>query len=109
MNLTRNLRAQLTYWSPASENNFGAVVFGAPILLRGRWEEHIDRVRKPSGDEVISTAKAFVDRDVLTGGFLLEGDFTTQSDPHAVGAKEILALVTVPDIRNVQRERRAYL
>jgi hypothetical protein len=109
MDPARNLKATLTYWSPSSEDNFGAVSFGAPITLRGRWEERSERVRKPNGDELESTAVVFVDRDLLTGGFLIEGDFTFQPDPHAVGAKEIQALATVPDIRSVQRERRAYL
>jgi hypothetical protein len=109
MNVQKNLTASLTYWSPASEGKFGAVEFGAPILIRGRWEEHTERVRKPNGDELTSTAKVFVDRPVLPGGYLIEGDFTTESDPHAVGAREILVIITVPDIRSVSRERRAYL
>jgi hypothetical protein len=105
----RLLHDVITYWPPLAESKFGVPAVGAPTLLQGRWEERNERVRKPNGDEIVSTAVVFVDQDVFNGGHLYNGDASMDPDPHSAGALEIQAFVSVPDIRSVTKERRAYL
>lgn len=105
----RNLKADLTYWAPGAQNDYSVVTFAAPKRIRGRWQDHVLQITKPNGDEAISRAVAFVDRDVVVGGYLAEGDQTHAADPHLAGAYEIQAFQRTPDLRNLSTERRAYL
>jgi hypothetical protein len=105
----RLLRDDVTYWPPVVENKFGFESHGAPIVFKGRYEERNERVRKPGGDEITSTAVVFCPQPVVPGGFIFKGDASMDPDPFAAGALEIQAYVEVPDIRNASAERRAYL
>lgn len=105
----RNLRQDITYWPPSAQNEYGHAGYGAPILLKGRWEGKVQQVRTPSGEEVTSTAQVFLDSDVAISGFLAPGDLTDQNTPPADVAYEIQNFMATPDLRNLGTERRAYL
>jgi hypothetical protein len=105
----RLLRDSITYWPPATENKFGVLSFGAPRLLKGRYEERVERIRKPGGDEITSVARVFLPEDVFPGGYLYLGDATIDPDPVNAGALEIQAFASVPDQRSASKDRRAYL
>lgn len=110
---TRALSQDITYWPPSVDgltNDFGHPIFGTPILIKGRWEDRIQSVRKNTGEEVVSMAEVFVDRAVDESGYLAPGDLTTEADPEGLStAREIQAVLTTPDFRNLDHERRAFL
>jgi hypothetical protein len=104
------LKQTVTYWPPAATDRFGAETYSAPILLRGRWEERNEEAATLGGDTIVSRAIVFVDRDLLVGGFLAEGDQLAVQDPTILpSAYEIRAWRSIPDLRNVSSERRAIL
>jgi hypothetical protein len=104
----KNLRQDITYWPPSAQNIYGHASSGEPILIKGRWENMNQQIRKASGEEVMSRAEVFVDRDLSISGFLAQGDLTTEVTPPE-GALEIQDFRTTPDLRNLGHERRAYL
>lgn len=108
--ITRNLVAQCTYWAPTTNGEYGVSGFSAPIIVMTRWEDRVQKVMKPSGEEVMSQATVFVDTDLAIGGYLAQGDQTASSTPYGVtGANEILQYKIVPNLRNNMSERRAFL
>jgi hypothetical protein len=104
----KNLNQDITYWPPAAENEYGHAGHGNPILIKGRWSEKTQQIRRPDGEEVTSSTQVIVDRDVALAGFLMEGDQTAQATPPA-GAREIQLFASQPDLRNLESLRKAYL
>ncbi len=107
--ITRNLRQDVTYWSPGTNDGFGGVTFGAPVVQKGRWEDKVELFRDQSGNEVISTATVYLTSSVENRGYLFEGT-STGSDPTAVvGAREIRAFRKIPNLKGNLFERQALL
>lgn len=104
----RNLLQDITYWAPGAQNVYGHTGSAAPVLIKGRWQDKIQQIVRPGGEEVTSSAEVFVDRDVAISGFLAVGDHTASLTP-TPEAREIQTYNTVPDLRNLGSERRAYL
>lgn len=108
--ITRNLLQEGTYWPPTTNGEYGVSGYSAPVSVKMRWEDRIQKVMKPSGEEVMSQAVVYVDTDLQVGGYLAKGDQTAHASPYDfTGANEILSYKEVPDLRNLASERRAYL
>lgn len=109
--IRRNLNQDITYWPPengSQTNDFGHATFDGGILIKGRWEDRVQNIRKPNGDEVVSMAEVMVDTDVEVDGYLALGDYTSQDTP-TEGAREIQDVRKTPDLRNLATEIRAFL
>lgn len=104
----RHLNQELTYWAPTAPNRYGQPGFAPPQLIKGRWQVSNQQVRKANGEEIVSRAEVFVDRDLENGGMLAEGDHLSEATP-IEGAQEIQDFRITPDLRNLGSERRAYL
>lgn len=107
--MSRVLNQVATYWAPTGENLYGVNSFASPIAITCHWEDRTDLVRNPKGEEFTTSAVVFVDRVLVSGGFLCKGDFTVISDPFLTGAKEIRGFTQIPDLRNVDTTRKALL
>lgn len=107
---SRNLKQVTTYWPKSDTSDFGQESFGAPVKIFGRWSDRAEAVRKSTGEEVTSRAIVFLDRDISPEGYLAKGDWTSEDDPTVVAeAYPIVAFGTIPDVRYMETERRAYL
>lgn len=107
---SRNLKHIITYWSKSGSNDFGQESFDAPVKIFGRWTDRVEAVRKPTGEEVTSRAIVFLSEDVEPDGYLAKGDHISEPDPTNVDdAFPIVAFATLPDVRYLETERRAYL
>lgn len=107
---SRNLRSAITYWAPSTRSEWGQRGFMAPTKIRGRWTEAGETVTLNTGQEYVSKAIAFVDRELAAEGYLALGDYTEITDPTlVVDAYEIKAFRGTPDLRNLEQERKAYL
>lgn len=107
---TRNLFEEITYWAPTSNvasNAFGHAPTSIGVLIKGRWQDKEQLIRRANGEEIISMAEVFVDRDVMINGFLLRGDYAGQA--LQATATEIQDFRKTPDFRNLGHERRAFL
>ena len=105
---TKNLLQDITYWGPDEANEFGQPGSADPVLIRGRWQDKVQQVLNSTGQEVTSSAEVYVDRDVAVSGFLALGDHTDSATP-TDDAREIQNYSTVPDLRNLGSQRKAYL
>lgn len=107
----RDYSQQATYWAATGESLYGAQnAFGSPVVLLVHWEDRQEQAMDAKGHEFMTQAVVFVPQAVAIGGFLALGDRSSEVDPTALsGAYEIKKLVSIPDIRNVVTERRAFL
>lgn len=106
----RNLKQDITYW--AWDNTLDAYnerAFAAPVLLKGRWAEDAVTVTKSNGDEIVSKAVVHLNREVVVGGYLALGNFLSVPSPYTAEAFEIQAFQSVPDLRAMEQNRKAYL
>lgn len=99
----------LTYWAPSGQNDYGQATFETPVKMLGRWEDKIVLARTPEGDEFKSQAVVYVPEDLVVGGYLARGDHRTVSNPVTVGALEVKLYQSVPDLRSLERLRKAVL
>lgn len=107
--VTRNLKQDVTYWSPSSFDQFGNQVWGTPAVIKGRWEDRTDLFIIETGEEVRSRARVYLNSDVVVGGYLFLG-VSSSTDPGTVtGAREIRDFRKIPTITADLFERRALL
>jgi len=103
---------KITYWAPNGTDDFSVEVFDEPALLDGRWEDKTETKRTPQGDEFTSQARVFLSEPVSEGGWIAKGDYTLYNSPHhgaVKGAQEVRSTETIPDLRGLSEEYRAYL
>lgn len=105
------LNDQITYWAPVGDSRYGGLTYAAPILLPARWEDRQERIMKANGDEFISKTRIFLGQDVQVGGMIAHGDYTAMTDPQMGGmaVSVINGFVTMPNLRSITKDRRAYL
>lgn len=111
MHTTRGLNEDITFWAPSgSSNDFGVRNFVAPVLIKGRWQDKQEMARTPAGEEFVTQAIVFVDRDTPNGSYLAKGDYTNAANPlELVASSEVRALSKISSIRNAGVERKAFL
>ncbi len=61
------------YWSNPVPDGYGGYTFQPPIELKCRWEDINERFITDENTEDLSKSKVYVDRDIMVGGYLLEG------------------------------------
>lgn len=100
----RLLKQKAVYWGSPVSDGYGGHTWGSPVEIDCRWEDVTKVVQTRDGEEVVSVAQVFVDRDVVKGGVLWLGrlaDLTSsqQSDPATVsGAYVIKRVEKLPEI-----------
>lgn len=113
----RGLHETLTYWAPTgvpigsahATNEFGFVTTSVGVLVKGRWEDKITNVRKPTGEEITTMAQVYLSSSVEVDGYLARGNFEDQALAPNHEAHQIQAYHETPDLRNLGHERRAFL
>lgn len=103
-----------TYWASSGRDRDGVDTFASPVAIPCHWEERNEEVTNNNGQTFVSQAVVYLDSNVGVGGYLALGNHTSTADPRgfaaaAIGAQEIKKVSSIPDIRNVRTERRAYL
>lgn len=78
---TRNMPDSATYWGPGTPDGLGGFTWPAPVLITCRWEQKRELFRNDQGDDTVSAAVVFPDRDLAVGGYLAEGDHTSSPAP----------------------------
>ena len=111
---TRHLREDVTHWPVTGSNGFGGFNFGAPVLLKGRWEEKAELFMDPNGEEVASTAIVYLSADTDVGDYICHGDYVTTpvADPTSLTTEvthRIKQGHRTTDLRAVRAIRKVYL
>ena len=110
MNYEGMLKQKATWWS-VSPDGFGGDTFGSPVLLDCRWENRQEVfIGQIDRKELISNAVVFINQDIAVGDYLVEGDQIAQVDPSELpNSFKVQRFDSVPDLRNLQKVRRAVL
>lgn len=89
-----------TYWSPGVSDGEGGKSFGPPSTVYCRWQNDAIMFRSATGEELTSSAIAYVNRaDLQVDGFMALGQHT--GAPNTVqGACEIKNIMSSPSLRN---------
>lgn len=107
--IIKNLKQDVTYWSPSSFDKFGNQIWAAPSAIKGRWEDRTELFIQDTGEEVRSKALVYIDSDVEVGGYLFLGS-SISADPSTVtGSREIVDFRKIPNLNADFFERRALL
>ncbi len=106
---TRNLEQKVTKWT-VSTDGFGGFTYGAPITFDCRWEDRETTFRDDEGNEQVSNVIVYLEKDVAIGDYIAEGEYdATVTDPTTVGGKRVRQFNKIPNLRNTEMQRKAFL
>jgi len=103
---TRNMPHVATYWSPGLNDGFGNLDFSGvvPVLINCRWQDKQELFRDANGQEQISQAVVYPDRELAVRGYLALGDKTEMGmagDPRTIPtAREVRHVGASPSLAN---------
>jgi len=112
MSYKRNLLHDVTYWPVTGSDGFGGFLFGAPVLLKGRWEDKCEMFLSYNNEEEASQAIVYLGDDVDIGDWLAQGDYATSptTNPTTLdNAYRIRMRNRTTDLRNVIAIRKVFL
>ena len=127
MGIINRMRKQnAIYWPPSTPDDFGRPASGALVELvldgtsnyRVRWEDTIATFVDPQGTTQVSNAVVYVPQlpdasEVTVGGYLWLGDRADLTDDavplNNPGAYEVRRFDSLPDFKNKEKLRTAYL
>jgi len=108
------------YWPPGSDESggsdydeYGKPLYASPVEIDCRWEDIIQEFVDERDETTFSRSLVYVDRDVKLRGVLFLGELTDVTDlvnPKSnEGAWEIRRFDKLPNLRNTETLRTAYL
>lgn len=109
-----SLNQYCVYWEPFSVDGYGTIIWDDPVELSCRWESANELFVDSSGEELRSTAKVYLEDDVVVGGYLYLGElnsaFTSSDDPALTKTSyRIKRFDKIPDLSGTEFLRRAWL
>jgi hypothetical protein len=120
--IVRMRKQKAIYWALASQEESGSVafddegqaVFADPVEITCRWEDVVNQIPQRDGTMLGSSSKVYVDRDMNVGEMLLLGELDDidsgfRDDPKEAGALAIMNFSKIPNLRNTELLRVAYL
>jgi hypothetical protein len=109
----RNLKQDVTHWPVTGTDGYGGFTFGAPVLLKGRWEDKQELFINQDSETVLSQAIAYFNTDLESGDYLALGDFAEIDvpilDPSALDAFRIRNYSKVTDLGALVALRKVWL
>lgn len=103
------LKQKATWWS-VTPDSYGGDTFGVPQVLDCRWEGRQESfVGQIDRREMISNAMVFLDRDIAVGDYLFEGESLAVDPTVLTGTFKVQRFDSIPDLRNLEKVRRAVL
>ena len=100
-----------TYWPAPTETGYGGIEFGAPKVIKTKWEDSIEEFTTFSGSEERSRSKVYVMEVLEEGGYLARGDYVSNLDPTTLTnvAYYIKRQDRMRDLRGLHEEIVCYL
>ncbi len=105
--IQRNLNADITHWV-VTHGAFG-ITFGTPTTQKGFWNDRNEIFKTPQGEDAVSRSIVYLTSDVAEGDYLFEGVSTDTNPTLLDGARRIEKFEKLPDLRNLDHQRKAYL
>lgn len=112
--ITRMRKQKAVYWGSPTPDGTGDYTFATAVEIDCRWEDTQKLIRDSQGKEIVATAKVYVDRDVVVGGFLKLGTLVSLASDHTnprliEGAQEIRSFGKLPNFKVTEYLRTAWL
>lgn len=93
-----NMNHTATYWPRTGGNGYpGGNQYGTAVVIKCRWQDTQELFRDTSGEQVMSSAVIYSDRELARGGKLALDDFTGQSPVE--DAREIRQVQSSPALK----------
>lgn len=95
-------RQKAVYWKKISEDQYSTPSFADPVEVKCRWEDTLLDYRYAQGALSGSQSNVYVDREMFTGDFLMEGAIesdTPESPVSSPKAYEIIAFEKIPNLK----------
>lgn len=103
MSVIRRMRRQkAVYWQRGAADRYGTYAFEEPVEIDCRWVDRMMEILDSKGAKSISTSTVYVDRDMVPGDRLKQGemDSTTPSDPMQINdAHEVKRVENIPNFK----------
>lgn len=114
MKLGHFLKQKAVYWSSPIPDGFGGFSYIAPIEINVRWEDRTEQYVDMSGQQALSNAIVYADRDFSIGCYIMLGTLLDVTDPgldpqKTTGALRIMMVAKSPNIKGTQFLRKAWL
>ncbi len=107
---SRHLRQDVTQWPVTGSDGYGGFTYGAPMLLKGRWEDKNELFLTLENEEAVSNAVVYLSVDIAVGDYFGLGDLTSTNDPTTLAAAYRSRLYhKSTDLRALQSIRRVFL
>lgn len=74
------MRQVATYWAPTGRVVFGNPELDQPVLIKCRWQGRAVSFLTESGEQRVSRAVVYTDRELRTGGVIALGDWSGYID-----------------------------
>ena len=112
--ITKMRKQKCVYWGSPVSDGFGGHTFATAVEIDCRWEDKQELFVDAEGNEVLSQAVVYVDRDTDLNGYLwlgVESDLdSNHTDPQVIdGAKPIRKRDKLPNLRATEYLRTAWL
>jgi hypothetical protein len=104
---TRNLKQTATLWTAGATDVYGNRTWSAPVPIPCRWEDVQEKVLDFQGNEIISKAIVYVDRDLSNNDYIGLGVYSDLTPPAA--AKEVRNFSKIPNLAATQYVRKVIL
>lgn len=112
----RFMKQTAVYWANPVNNGFGDISFDDPSEITCRWEDKVERIEDPDGNEIVADAVVYYTSKLELGeylflGFLEEMDSASQPDDSDVSgdSKRIVKRSFVPSVNASETLYKYYL
>lgn len=110
--ITRMRKQKAVYWEPDGLDAFGQPAFLAPVEIDCRWEDVHELFLDDEGNQAVSNAKVYVDRDVELRGYLKLGTLAELSGNSPLDNNAVYIIrkfEKLPNLRNTETLRTVML
>ena len=97
-----------TRWTKGIVNEYNEKSFGAPTVLKVRWEDKVQKMITAKGEEIISMSIVFSLIGIAIGDFLFLG-ISVAADPRSVDSHQVLLTEKIPNVRGTKFVRKVFL
>lgn len=90
------------YWARTTIDVYGQYSYEAPVQIDCRWDEVQDKFITPEGNEEVSKAVVYVDRDMSVGDYLKLGTLDSATVPNPLNDEDAFGIQNFSKISNLK-------
>lgn len=107
MSYSRHMKDDATFWPKDGNDGFGGVEYGAPIVVKCRWQDQQVLARDAEGNEFTSSAIVYTDQALSAEGRLARGEFADATPVDS--SREVRQVGESPNLRQTTELHKSWL